>query len=87
MERGDKMLKQLLNIFCEETNRIKTKQELAGYFYATCDMLYIMVSNHAISQCAYEYLLKRTEKIKCIIDYKKFNDVGYLLRLEKAGKL
>lgn len=81
------MLKQLLNIYNEEANRLKTKEELTGYFYATCDMLYIMVSNHAITQCAYEYLLKRTEKIKCIIDYKKFNDVGYLLRLEKAGKL
>lgn len=81
------MLKQILNIYYKEANRLTSKDELSGYFYSTCDMLYIMVSNHVISQCGYEYMLKKTEKIKCLIDYKKFNDVNYLLRLEEAGKL
>ena len=81
------MLKQILNMFCKESNDCLTKQELNGYFYATYDMLFIMVSNNIISQCAYMYLIKKLEKKKGILMYQKFKNVGYLNWLEKTGRL
>ena len=81
------MLKQILNMFYNESANCTTKEELNGYYYASYDMLFIMACNNTISQCAYEYLLKKMEKIKSILMLQKFNDVNYLLRLEDAGRL
>lgn len=81
------MLKQILNMFNEESSNCRSKQELNGYFYASYDMLFIMACNNSISQCAYEYLIKKMEKVKGILMFQKFQDVGYLSRLEEAGRL
>ena len=81
------MLKQIMSMFYNESSNCTTKEELNGYYYASYDMLFIMVCNKAISQCAYEYLLKKMEKIKRMLMFQKFNDVNYLLRLEESGRL
>lgn len=81
------MLKQLIFMFWEEGDNAISRHELNGYFYGYYDVLFIMVSNNCITQCAYEYLLKKMEKIKAILMFQKFKDVGYINRLEKAGRL
>ena len=81
------MLKQIIEMFYNESRNCITKEELNGYYYASYDMLFIMVCNNVISQCAYEYLLKKMEKIKSILMFQKFNDVNYLFRLEESGRL
>lgn len=83
----DNMLKQMLIMFWEEGSNSITRHELNGYFYGFYDVLFIMVSNNCITQCAYNYLIKKMEKIKGILMYQKFSDVGYLNRLEKVGRL
>ena len=81
------MLKQILNMFCNESNDCLTKQESNGYFYENYGMLFIMVSNNSISQGAYIYVIKKMEKKKGILMYQKFKNVGYLNWLEKIGRV
>lgn len=81
------MLKQLLNMFNREASNCRSKEELNGYFYASYDMLFVLACSNFISQCAYEYLLKKMERARGFLMFEKFQDVGYLRRLEEVGRL
>lgn len=81
------MLKQLIFMFWKEGSNARTKHELNGYFYGYYDVLFIMTASNCISQCTYEYMTKKLEKIRGILMFQRFKDVGYLNRLEKAGRM
>ena len=81
------MIKDILTRYKVEIGRSFTEEEVNGYYYASCDMLFTMNLYFCISDVVYRYLLRKMKVIRALVMYQEFKEVRYLNRLERMHEL